>query len=465
MKENIKLHVIELFKRHQIEDSYLEKELILALEEKYEEILKETDNEITSFNKTISLIGNIDQIKSEKRIILKELKKDISYEDKKKINKFSKIIFIITCITYLIFSLAFNSWLTSWLILFLSILVVQLYKVFIGRKNNTKMFNYVNYIVNILSILVIIFTVSVGAFMTNYDYKFDLKAEYIQKQYKFSNNLDELDINLIKSDLFLKFHDENSIIVNQYAKNEIKDKFKFTTSYNNEKLIISENKTSLFFSKYYYSVYEVLIPKNINLKEINLYGISSDFYLDLNENLAYLNVESTSGNIELNGNESGIKQNIILKTLKGKIDVKNLYANLLELSSTSGYITLENSIIDDASISSYGGNIILNKLMVKNLIVSSNSGTIDCQNSMAKFDLQSKNGAININNIMPLETSNIKTENGNILFTFDVNRVFNLEVKTLNGQLINEYYDDLDGINININSINGNINILMNEKD
>ena len=59
MKENIKIHVIELFKRHQINNPSLEKEMISALEEKYEYILKETDNEVISFNKTISLIGDI----------------------------------------------------------------------------------------------------------------------------------------------------------------------------------------------------------------------------------------------------------------------------------------------------------------------------------------------------------------------------------------------------------------------
>ena len=107
MKENIKIHVIELFKRHQINNPSLEKEMISALEEKFESILKETDNEVISFNKTISLIGDIGKIKNENRVILKEQKKELLFADKKKIKKFSKYCFITTTLIYLIFSLLF----------------------------------------------------------------------------------------------------------------------------------------------------------------------------------------------------------------------------------------------------------------------------------------------------------------------------------------------------------------------
>lgn len=464
MKENIKIHVIELFKRHQINNPSLEKEMISALEEKYESILKETDNEIISFNKTISLIGDIELIKSENRVILKEQKKDLLYKDKKKIRKFSKYSFIFITIIYLIFSFIFKSWLTSWLILFLSILITQLYKIYLNRSNATKTFNIINYVVNILSIFIIILTVSIGAFMSNYDYKFELNDIYIQKQYKFSENLDKLEINLIKSELYLKTHDENNIIVNQYAKNSLKEKYKFATSFNDDKLLISENDTSFIFSKYYYSIYEVLVPKNFDINEINLYGISSNFYLELDGDMNKISVESTSGNISINGKESGVKQTVLLKTLRGNIEVKDLFARKLDLSSTSGYINIDNGIIEEAKVSSLGGQINIKKLMSNSLEVTSNSGGIILDACLAKFDLNSKKGAIKVNNIMPTDDSKIKTENSDIYFTFDINRLFNLDVKTENGILTNEYYDDLDGINININSINGNIYILMNEK-
>ena len=77
MKENIKIHVIELFKRHQIDNSSLEKEMISTLECRYEELLKETNNEVISFNKAIALIGDINQIKEENRVIVSEVKKEL----------------------------------------------------------------------------------------------------------------------------------------------------------------------------------------------------------------------------------------------------------------------------------------------------------------------------------------------------------------------------------------------------
>lgn len=461
MKENIKLHVIELFKRHQINDTNLEKELISKLEEKYEEILKETDNEITSFNKAISLIGDIEQIKSERKVIIKELKKDLSYEDKKKIKKFSKITFIFTCIIYLIFSLISKSWLTSWLIFGLYLIINQIYRVHLTNSTK-KRIKIINYFVNGFATFILLFVISFGAFMSNYDNSFELNDNNLQKSVVIKENINELEINLIKANLTLKVHNQENIIVNQYAKNDLPEKYLFNSSINENKLLVKEEKTSFLLSKYYTTIYEVILPQN-KLNKIDLYGISSDFNLDINGSLSNITVESTSGNIILFGNESDVNQNIVLKTLKGKIEVNNIYSNKLELSSTSGYINLNNCIIDDALISSLGGNITISKLMTNTLNITSNSGTIILDACIAKFDVNSKNGIIRVNNIVPLDASNFKTENSDIYFTFDINRLFNIEVKTENGTIKNEYYDNIDGINIYINSIKGNIYIIMNE--
>ena len=261
MKENIKLHVIELFKRHQINDTNLEKELISKLEEKYEEILKETDNEITSFNKAISLIGDIEQIKSERKVIIKELKKDLSYNDKKKIKKFSKITFIFTCIIYLIFSLLSKSWLTSWLIFGLYLIINQIYRVHL-TDSPKKRIKIINYFVNGFATFILLFVISFGAFMSNYDNSFELNDNNLQKSVVIKENINELEINLIKANLTLKVHNQENIIVNQYAKNDLPEKYLFNSSINENKLLVKEEKTSFLLSKYYTTIYEVILPQN-----------------------------------------------------------------------------------------------------------------------------------------------------------------------------------------------------------
>lgn len=454
MKENIKLHVIELFKRHQINDTNLEKELISKLEEKYEEILKETDNEITSFNKAISLIGDIEQIKSERKVIIKELKKDLSYDDKKKIKKFSKISFIFTCIIYLIYSLISKSWLTSWLIFGLYLIINQIYRVHL-TDSPKKRIKIINYFVNGFATFILLFVISFGAFMSNYDNSFELNDNTLQKSVVIKENINELEINLIKANLTLKVHNQENIIVNQYAKNDLPEKYLFNSSINENKLLVKEEKTSFLLSKYYTTIYEVILPQN-KLNKIDLYGISSDFNLDIDGSLSNITVESTSGNIT-SFNHLIIEEKAEFKVLKGNIKLENINAHELICSSTSGMIEIKNSFVDKGEISSLGGVINIEESNSNNLILTSNSGNIYLTKQSGKFDVSSKNGIIYLSEIKPTYESIIKTENGNIYYYFTKNREYNLEVKSENGVIDSEYYDDLEGVKVNITSINGNI--------
>ena len=120
-------------------------------------------------------------------------------------------------------------------------------------------------------------------------------------------------------------------------------------------------------------------------------------------------------------------------------------------------IEIKNSFVDKGEVSSLGGVINIEESNSNNLILTSNSGNIYLTKQSGKFDVSSKNGIIYLSEIKPTYESIIKTENGNIYYYFTKNREYNLEVKSENGVIDSEYYDDLEGVKVNITSINGNI--------
>lgn len=462
MKENIKIHVSELFKRNEINNEILEKELIKALEEKYDDYFLKTDNEVTSFNKTISLIGDINEIKAQNKIILKEEKTAITIEQRKKVKKFSKINLIISIIVYALVSFIFGNWITSWLIFGLSFIVDAIYKLYCYRQNYHKVIRYITTAIYSLFAVIIILIVSISAVFVDYDYSFELKEENIKKEIIVNDEYQSLKISLLNSDVIIESYEGSEVKVTQYSKHDLPEKYYFKTSSYDSSLNIKENKAPLFFmSNYYHSIYKILIPNNSIISDIDIYGISSDIKIIGNINISNLSIESTSGNIHILGSVV-IEKEANLKVLKGYLNVANILSkDLLNISSTSGKITANNIVANKMNISSLAGDIEVKNIGSTSLIINSTAGAITGENIAGLININDKNGDVQLANIELTGQSKIVTENGNISLLFNDYKIYNLSVKSENGKVENKYLDNIEGYIFEILSTNGNISILI----
>ncbi len=462
MKENIKIHVNELFLRNEINNKILEKELISILEEKYDNYFFKTNNEIIAFNKTISLIGDIDEIKKQNKVLLKEEKKEISIEQRKKINKFSKINIIISIIIYLLISIIFRNWITSWLIFALSFIVESIYKLFCYREIYNKVLRYITTIMYSLFAIIIVLVISISAFFVDYDYSFELIEENIKKEVTIDNEYQTLNVSLLNSDIIFEAYEGNEFKVIQYSKNDLPSKYYFDINTIDNEINIKEDTAPLFFmNNYYHSIYKVLIPINSNLIDIDIFGISSDIKFIGNFTISNLTVETTSGNIDL-GSNIVLKGKTDLKVLRGYLNIENVIAeDLFNISSSSGKITMNNVDAMTLNISSIAGNIELKNIKSSTLSLNSTAGNINGENIKGLIDIHDKKGEIQLYNIELTAKSNIETETGNIYLTFNEYGIYNLNVSSENGKIENVYLNNIDGIILDIFSKNGNISILL----
>lgn len=456
MKENLKLHVQELFKRHKIENSNLEKELIRDLEEKYDEILAKTDNEVTSFNKVISLI----EVQEDGNITIKEEKKELSKEEKKKIRRFSKYNLIITTFIFLAISLIFNSWLTSWIIFLLSSFVEFIYRLFINRNNFKKKLYYSLSTIFVVLSIFSLFIVSLGIYLASYESSFELNSEYLRKEVKISaTSLPEFEINLITSDLVVESYEGSEIIIEQYAQNKLPNKYLFSLE-NNEKLLLQEKKAPVFFlTNYYHSIIKVSLPSSLKIDILNLYGISSDFNVSTSSSISNLEIESTSGNIKVF--DSINITNSKLKVLNGEVELTNSKFKKIELDSTSGSLNVLKVFSEELNVNSISGRVDLNNIESYELNINSNKCRINIVKISAKLNLNDKNGNITIVDPYFSDHSFINSEKGNIDFQFNSNNDYNFVLESKSGTIYNEYNSNLYGFVVSVTSNSGNINILI----
>jgi len=456
MRENLKLHVQELLKRNKISNLELEKELIKKLEVKYDEYLLATENEVTSFNKAISLL----HINEDGTFFFKEEKKELSKEEKKKIRRFSKYNLIITTIIFLFISFIFNSWLTSWIIFLLSSFIEFIYRLFINRKNLSKKLYYtLSTILGFLSLFSILI-VSFGIYIAKYDGSFEINAKNLQKEIKINKNqISKFEINLITSDLIIESYEGNEIIIGQYAQNKLPKKYLFSYQ-NNENLLIQENKAPVFLlTNYYHSIIKVTLPNNLLINELNLYGISSDFNIESSSLITNLEVESTSGNIKL---ENAINiSNEKLKVLNGKIDINKIEVSNLDLNSTSGSIMLSSSKFEILKVISVSGRTNIDNVESHVCEISVDKSNILLNKLTSKLVVNNKTGLIKIVDPYFIDHSFINNDMGNIEFQFNSNNDYNFVLESKKGSIYNEYNSNHYGFVVSVTSNSGNINILI----
>lgn len=237
--------------------------------------------------------------------------------------------------------------------------------------------------------------------LLNKDFKFDFKESKLDKVYdeSFTEEMENIDIDTISSDIKLESSDTDEVkvkIYDQTDKNievEVNDKTLKVVNKNDTNpkyFILSINNNPKIV---------ITVPKD-NKYNLNIKGVSSDIYT--NKDLENVKIETDSGDIDLKDcNELNIKsksgdialgkvKSLSLKTVSGDINIDKVESKL-KLKTTSGDIKInELSLTKNSSIKATSGDIVIGKVNDIYIDAKTISGDVNIKNNNHKSNIELK---------------------------------------------------------------------------
>lgn len=199
------------------------------------------------------------------------------------------------------------------------------------------------------------------------------EGQTLVKEEKITEDIKDVRIDWITGDVTIHKTDKKEIQIMQRASDNIDKDRLFSVNVSGDSLSIQDQNKNRFFFFFNWpkrSSLEVYLPEKV-YDSFYFSGASTDFYSDAIEG-ERLAIDSTSGNVEINGT---FKESLLSIT-SGEIRSKNLISDSLTVEMTSGNVNLEGSF-KDLNLDTTSGNLkVLSTTMLNKLNSESTSGNI-----------------------------------------------------------------------------------------
>lgn len=279
----------------------------------------------------------------------------------------------------------------------------------------------------IYSILIILLLSFMSYVLSHGDFWFSLhtyeKTELHNQEFNLEN-INNLDINIVSTDITIKNNEDNNIKVIINGKEDRKDKY--IISDEKGTLTIKEQSFSNFCFGFCFYDEEIIIylPTTYN-ESVKIKSTSGDVTI-LDSYNSNMNIETVSGDVKLQDTN-----NLKVKTTSGDISAQK--TNTLEAQSTSGDININSS--KEAKISSTSGELFLGDFGNIELNTVSGDIRIDTLNITTDSKIKTTSGDVKINKINDtyIETN---TTSGDIRISNNNRHAKNtLTIKTTSGDV------------------------------
>lgn len=230
----------------------------------------------------------------------------------------------------------------------------------------------------------------------------------VNNEYTFTDVIENVDINLVSSDITFKKAVNNECKIEVIEKNKLHHDVKVT----NKTLTIRQVDESLLFEKFF--VYQ---------------GLSLSITLPEKE-YSNLFIGSSTGNVNLDGMYTFNEFNISTST--GDINVSNLTINnSMKVGASTGNINLDNVKADSMNIKASTGDVYLNNsISNSSLNVATSTGSVDLIKSDAgAIDIHTSTGNVKGNLLSP-KSFQVKTNTGSIHVPSTTGPVCKIETST-----------------------------------
>lgn len=207
--------------------------------------------------------------------------------------------------------------------------------------------------------------------------------------------------------------------------------------------------------------YEITIDTDLNIITISNNVETQIFTFNIEKIIAML---KGGDKVIIEVPESLLLGDVNIKSLNGKVEMRNVFIGELDVELSNGSISLDTlTVTGDINLATSNGNARVKNIIGQyNLDISTSNGRITLDNlEMLNYDLRTSNGKLIIDNLNVLNQDGVvfyaRTSNGNII----MNEVYidDIDIKTTNGD-IDFYNIDTDFLpsSYDRDTSNGDIN-------
>lgn len=283
--------------------------------------------------------------------------------------------------------------------------------------NNSTIVKIILYVIFIIILLTfMIFTLFKREFVFSFgDYD---KVELHNEVYEMGD-VGKLDVDLVSTDLTIKYSEDERIRIVIYGKEGRKDRY--IISNENKSLKIEEKAYSSFCFGFCFYNEEVVVylPESYN-NDIDIKGTSGDINI-MNDYYGKMNIQTVSG--EINVLDVG---DIIANSTSGDIMINN--AKDVDVNSTSGEISIKSA--NNVKAETTSGDINIGEASL--IDANSTSGEVEIGKS-GNVKVSTISGDVEIVDLTVMGESSINTTSGEVVVS-NVNEVY-VETKTTSGDL------------------------------
>lgn len=252
-------------------------------------------------------------------------------------------------------------------------------------------------------------------------------------------------------------YEGSEIRVVEYAQRELKD---------DEVLYYAENNGTLTI-KYRQGNGYVRMPE----KRLELFIPYS-----LAEDIKNMNIDSTSGNINISDIKAG---SLLADSTSGYVSIINVEAESIRSDTTSGGISMSNINTDSLSVDTISGSLTLRGVSAYKINVSSTSGKIDFQDTTAdnvdvdtisggtnieggfvSIRAESTSGSVKIKSVTAPESIRVDTISGSVTITIPETENLSVNFDSVSGRFSSDFSVSMGGgAKYNISTVSGSAKI------
>lgn len=284
----------------------------------------------------------------------------------------------------------------------------------------------------------------------------DLKGPYneVARYEVDSSKVQDLRISWIAGDILISPHEEDDILIVEYAQRDLKEDEHLKINISSDTLRIEYSR-----QKFYINVprkkLEVFIPEELakNLDYVEVDRTSAD--LRINDlNAREFKVDSTSGQASLRNLEASKMEvdvtsgdtsifdsqidQITVSSTSGDTNIFVSKISSLSIDATSGDVTIKDLVLDELSINATSAISKLDQVTANKLIFDVTSGNVTFEGSFKELEGNSTSGKYFITNHIKPDSFRFDTSSGDVELILPEFEDFSVSYDTASGELESE---------------------------
>lgn len=261
-------------------------------------------------------------------------------------------------------------------------------------------------------------------------HKGGINDDFVTKEYKFEEDVDDIKIDVSTADVEIKKATENEVKVVCVEK----EKVYHVTTVSDKVLKIEQKDDRRWYQKYLFNwnwksmKVTVYLPETA-YNDIKVDSDTGDITFDKDFTFVNMNLSSDTGTIKVNNKMSG---DVEINVHTGAVNLNEVEANNIKVKSSTGDVAIKNGkVTEGIELNSSTGDLELTGVEAKSLKAKASTGHVYLTDMVAseKVEIKTSTGAVRFDRSDSKDIK-VETSTGSIKGTLLTSKIFNAKSDT-----------------------------------